>query len=152
VQESAEFRLFVPEGLDKTPLMREIYGMVAQQGGGQDQLFRLLEALARVNAESPQGVTSLLSEVAAQVSQGTVLIVLTSNPDTALADVAQRYTASGGKVVVMYIDPATFQGALPERLVRNTTRFFEAILGAEASLYTLQRHPDGALEPQAYSA
>ncbi len=152
VQESAEFRLFVPEGLDKTPLMREIYGMVAQQGGGQDQLFRLLEALARVNAESSQGVTSLLSEVAAQVSQGTVLIVLTSNPDTALADVAQRYTASGGKVVVMYIDPATFQGALPERLVRNTTRFFEAILGAEASLYTLQRHPDGALEPQAYSA
>ena len=152
VQESAEFRLFVPEGLDTTPLLRGIYGSVAEQGGGQDQLFRILEALARVNAESPQGITSLFGEVAARVSQGTVLIVLTANPDLALADVVQRYTASGGRAIVMYIDPATFEGARPEKLARNAARFFEVILGAEAALYTLQRHPDGVLAPHPFTA
>ena len=152
VQESAEFRLFVPEGLDTTPLLRGIYGTVAEQGSGQDQLFRILEALARVNAESPQGITSLFGEAAARVSHGTVLIVLTANPDLALVDVVQHYTASGGKVIVMYIDAATFEGAHSEKLARSAARFYEAILGAQASLYTLQRHPDGALEPQLLTA
>ena len=152
VQESAEFRLFVPEGLDTTPILRGIYGSVAEQGGGQDQLFRILEALARVNADSTQSIASLFGESAARVSQGTVLLVVTSNSDLALADAVQRYTASGGKVIVLFIDPASFEGTRSEKLARNATRFSEAILGAQASLYLLQQHPDGALEPQAFAA
>lgn len=150
VQDGAEFRLFVPESLDNTPLLRGIFGAIAEQGGGQDQLFRLLEALARVNAESPQNITSLTAEVTSRVSIGTVLIVVTANADPALAEIVRRYTASGGRVIVLFVDPATFADKRPKSS-SNPAPFFDALMGAEATLFTLARHDDGALDAQLHA-
>jgi uncharacterized protein (DUF58 family) len=151
VQDGAEFRLFTPERSNDTPLMRGIFGAVAEQGGGQDQLFRLLEALARVNADSPQNITSLTAEVTARVSTGTVLIVVTANADPALAEIVRRYTASGGRVIVLFVDPATFADKRAAKSLRSPAPFFDALMGAEALLFTLERQADGALEPHPHT-
>ena len=74
------------------------------------QLGRLLEALTRARAEGEIPLTNLLLQERRLFERGGTLMIITPSPDpswvTALAPLQQR----GSRVVVVLIDPSSFQG------------------------------------------
>ena len=56
-----------------------------RDGRGQSHLYLILDALARVEANSAMSLHQLVEENAVSVQPGTTLLIITAKPDTTLS-------------------------------------------------------------------
>jgi uncharacterized protein (DUF58 family) len=117
------------------------------EGRGQQQLYRILDALARVEAESTLPISTVVSESANSLLAGTTALVITPHADAALPMILAGLTAEGVKPVVIYVDPASF-GTGTKALPQSHETFAAALLAGEVGVFTLQHSADGVLNPE----
>lgn len=149
IQQGASVRLLVPP--DQWAGQRHAVSLevVATARRGQEQLFLILDALARVQAESAQPVSTLVEETVGNLPPGTTLLVLTARPDGALPGVLTRYTATGTNVVVLYIDPESFQGGHNRVSSAQSRQFYAELVAVRAQPFILRGGRQGDLYPEA---
>jgi len=149
IQVGASVQLLVPLEARSAPGYSGSLEAVATPRRGQEQLFLVLDALARVQAVAHQPVSGLVEETVGILSPGTTLLVMTSRADGALPGVLARYTATGANVIVLYVDPQSFSGgkaALPAGLAEQ---FQAELLAVRAQPFVLRRDPSGDLFTEA---
>lgn len=118
-------------------------------GRGQQHLFLVLDALARVEAESPTTVRGVVTESVGNLLPGTTLIIITSQADPQLPNALTRYTATGANVLVAYIDPETFENGRTRLSPNDVETFFTELLAIGANVFVVRRSEDGELNPEA---
>jgi len=161
-RQGASVRVLLSEPAESDADLRKLAELTNQAGRGHEHLFLILDALARVESDSKQPVHELISERAGSLLPGTTLIIVTAHADNSLAASLARYTAVGTNVVVVYIDPASFQdafqnasaGADSDSHNRRTTSsavdtFIGELLGVQAQVFLMPHNPDGILTLEA---
>ena len=146
IQRGASVRMLVPPEMRSYSASMEA---VATARRGQEQLFLVLDALARVQSVAHQPVSGLVEETVGALTPGTTLLVMTSRADGALPGVLARYTATGANVIVLYIDPETFpggKGAFPAGLAQQ---FQAELLAVRVQPFVLRGDRTGDLYPEA---
>lgn len=149
IQRGASVRMLVPPETRNAPGYSGSLEAVATPQRGQEQLFLVLDALARVQAIAHQSVSGLVEETVGILPPGTTLLVITARADGALPGVLARYTATGANVIVLYIDPETFpggKGTLPAGLAQQ---FQAELLAVRAQPFVLRGDRQGDLYPEA---
>lgn len=123
--------------LDSTPNAR-----------GEMQLMRILESLARIEPHAKRPIGEVVQEAAGLVPNGSTLIVVTSNPDPALASAVMLQRAGGVAPIVVYIDPCSFALKADMALERRQREFYSVILGAGGKVFAVRFQSDGTLFPE----
>jgi uncharacterized protein (DUF58 family) len=116
-------------------------------GRGQDQLYRILEALARVEAESAHSISAVMTDWAIDIAPGTSLLVITPQADAALPRTLAGLVADGVMATVVHVDPTSFSTGITADQPR-VAAFYEDLKANEASLFTLKRAANGELNPE----
>ena len=106
IEQGTSVRLLLPELANS-----DTSGMLAaatRDGRGQSHVYLILDALARVEANSAMSLHQLVEENAVSVQPGTTLLIITAKPDTTLSASFAPYLAIGVKIGLAYVDPASF--------------------------------------------
>jgi uncharacterized protein (DUF58 family) len=148
-QQGASVRLLFPD--DAIEGAEEIGSLaaVSEPGRGQEHLFLILDALARVQADALQPISGLISEKVGSLLPGTTLLVVTSRPDTGLPSALTRYTSTGANVAVIYIDTESFPGGKGRVSEAELQRFFAELLSVNVYPFVLRKNQQGDLFPEA---
>jgi uncharacterized protein (DUF58 family) len=147
VRQGASVRLLVPmDAFEGDPPASAL--MVAQAGHGQQQLFFTLDALARVQAESRQAISTLVTEAVGDLLPGTTLLVLTADADGNLSSALTRYTLTGANVNVIYVDPATYPDVPRTISAAHRQNFLNALIAAGVHVYVLKHNQQDELLPE----
>ncbi len=84
------------------------------------QLFKILEALAVLRAQSPQSLAEVLLAESARFGRHCSLVLITSSLDERWLDALQQQLYRGVRAVVIFVDPQSFGGWRdPEPLLRH---------------------------------
>ncbi|HZO87114.1 MAG TPA: DUF58 domain-containing protein [Chthonomonadaceae bacterium] len=149
VQQSASLRLLLPSDLERDGKRAPSLAAVGQAGRGTAQLYAILDALARVQAESARPASATVIETGGSLLPGTTLLVITSHPDMDLPLALARYAVTGANVAVVYIDPETFAGGRGRVSDAQRQRFFAELLSARVRPFVLRYNDQGDLTPEA---
>lgn len=86
---------------------------LVQPDRGDRQLNKILERLAMVQAQGDVPFDRVLRAEAMHLPRGSTIVLISASPDPAWATIAGQLSRSGGRVVVVLIDPRTFNPAAP---------------------------------------
>lgn len=120
-------------------------------GQGEEHLMLILDALARVTACSKVSMAETLILKIGNPQPGTSLVIITSNPDSRLADTISNLTSLQVRVSVIYIDPDSFMYSKVSKDSKARQRFFASVAAVKAVPFVLKRNPNGNLNPEAIS-
>ena len=120
-------------------------GLIGERG--DSRLYSLLEALARVEAQSTINISDLLSKTIDAASRGATIVVICIHPDKDLAMVLARCIAVGVGVIMIHVDSSSFRR--PEVPVPSLNRIDPIVAEAAAlgvPVFSLCWNPEDALQ------
>ena len=126
----------------------KIHFAASRDGRGQSHLFLILNALARVKADSAVSMRELLKDNFAGITAGTTILIITSNPDEELYDALGPILTVGVKVGVAYVDPTTFHHGHSKKAVLQNERFFASLAPLRLPTFLIRSTPDSSLNPE----
>jgi uncharacterized protein (DUF58 family) len=148
LQQGASVGLILPTDLEEGAThLAEAAVLARQPGRGQDQLYRILDALARVEANSTQTLHTTLTQEMPHLVQGTSLLVITARANPALPPILLNLAARGSRVTVVYVDPESFGSTRVNK--EQSTRFIEELLASQVRVFGLKYRQEGELIPEA---
>lgn len=120
----------------------------AHAGYGTDQLYAVLDALARVDATADRKISDRLFGLVGMLPAGTTLVILTGDLDHSLPDAVAAYTTAGIHAVVIYADPRSFRTELrhPSREAQHA--WYHALAAMRAEVVLLHCDPERQLKPE----
>ena len=118
------------------------------EGRGEAHLFLILDALARVKAESAVSMRQTVEDNAANMLAGTTLLVVTANPDPALSSALASYLAIGVKISVAYIDPDSFVDKRSRREKQSGEAFMASLAALRLPAFVVRCDPNGIIDPE----
>ena len=148
IQQGAQVSLRTAYSLDEDVDISGIHRAASQPARGQEQLFLILDALARVEADVQESVSSVVLETIQNIASGTTLLIITSQPDEALAEALIHYTAMGANVAVVYVDPVTFEGGQNRIKPEVASEFLLKLQAVHTHTFVLRQNPEGFLYPE----
>jgi uncharacterized protein (DUF58 family) len=144
----ASVRMAAPaEDLPET--MRQAVIAAGASTRGDLQMTRVLAALARVQAESSATLAATLEAHMYTFHPGSSIVVLTSRPEAALAQVMVQCRALGIRPMVVYIDPETFDGGRGSVKPDQLTSFQTELSSVGVPLFVVRHEADGQLAAEA---
>ena len=146
IEQGTSVRLLLPEMADSDPS-----GMLAaatRDGRGQSHLYLILDALARVQANSSMSLHRLVEENAVSVQPGTTLLIITPKPDIALSASFAPYLAIGVKIGLAYVDPASFLTRGSDREAQKSEAFLASLSALRLPMFVVRCAPNGVLDPE----
>ncbi|MCS6776436.1 MAG: DUF58 domain-containing protein [Chloroherpetonaceae bacterium] len=149
ITQGASVQLITSTDASRDPTTESVLRAAALPGRGQTHLFTLLDALARVQAESLLPAAELALQALHAVPRGTTVVVLTARADHRLAETLGQYTLNGASVVAVYVDPDSFNDRSTPARHHSPAEFLTALLAAGVHPFLLSRHPEGQLIPEA---
>lgn len=147
--QGASVQLITPPDATRETTTESVLRAAALPGRGQNHLFTLLDALARVEAESLLPAADLALQALHTIPRGTTVVMLTARADHRLAEVLGQHTLNGASVVAVYVDPHSFIDRSSPAKRDSTADFLTALLAAGVRPFLLCRHPEGELIPEA---
>lgn len=120
-------------------------------GHGAEQLFAVLDALARVKASEKSKLSSRLFSLVGGLQPGTTLAILTADLDEGLVEVIAVYASAGIQVLVLYADPRSFRAELRHPLRESQHGWFHSLTAIGAQVVLLHRDPNRQLRPEVVS-
>ena len=146
IEQGTSVRLLLPELANS-----DTSGMLAaatRDGRGQSHLYLILDALARVEANSAMSLHQLVEENAVSVQPGTTLLIITAKPDVTLSASFAPYLAIGVKIGLAYVEPASFVTGRGEREAEKSEAFLAALAALRLPTFVVRRAPNGVLNPE----
>lgn len=131
-------------------LLREGYGvrLLTQQAAGEpivlqgaEEMPRLLDALARAQADSRMSLAQVLQATPVEIAEGKMLIFVTPSHSSALAEALGQYRTLGARLHGYALDAASFRSntpSTPDRAYSGAA----AAWAAAASARTVRRGDD----------
>jgi uncharacterized protein (DUF58 family) len=118
---------------------------VVEPERGQQQLTRMLELLATVQAVGDAPLNNLLMEEQRRFGRHTTLVIITSSTDDMWLTAVQSLAQRGVRVAVVLIDPSTFGSS------RSPLLIFGQLTASDIMTYVIRRGDDLtlALSPSA---
>jgi uncharacterized protein (DUF58 family) len=117
-------------------------------GHGSEQLFAVLDALARVEPTDREPISKTLSERVGGLHSGTTLVILTCDVDEALPESIAAYVATGVQVLVIYSDPRSFRADVRYPLRETQYAWYRSLAGSRAQVVLLHRDEGRQLKPE----
>lgn len=117
-------------------------------GRGQDHLFLIFDALARVEAKGSESIGAVVREAVGAIQPGTTLVILTSRCDRTLPASLTRYAAHGANILIAYIDPATFEGGPARPRPSEIQDFQTELLALDVHLFHVRRNDQNVIDPE----
>jgi uncharacterized protein (DUF58 family) len=130
------------------PDFRSIFVDASHIGRGQEQYYRILDALARVEADADRAVSTVIANWSVEIPRGMSMLVITAQADPELPSAVAALTGQGMRVTVVYVDPASFVSARTLASQSKSKEFLADLVGVGANVFSLARHPDGDLVPE----
>lgn len=120
----------------------------------ENQLFGVLDKLARTEAQRSVVISDLAAASVRAVKRGTTLLIVCLYPDQDLTAVISRYIAMGVNVVVAFIDGSSFPqtgGILAEILNPPHNAAFQDVAATGIPVYKLQWNDRNVIRPVRYT-
>ncbi len=119
-------------------------GLIGQRGIGQ--LYKIMDALARVEAQSKVSAGQLLESCVNSVPLGTTVIVICLQYEPSLSDVIVNCLARGIAINVLYIDPSGFPGEKFTNYSLETRAKFANLGSLGVAVISVSWNPVGNLQ------
>jgi uncharacterized protein (DUF58 family) len=148
VQQGANVQLITPYDWTDSETTESVLRAAAISGRGQNHLFTILDALARVEAESKLSVAELTQEALLAIVPGTTALIITAQADPALATILSQHTWTGANALTVYLEPKSFKdgGLLGGR--EDSSAFLASLASSRVTPYLLHKQPEGELIPE----
>jgi uncharacterized protein (DUF58 family) len=121
-------------------------------GHGTEQLFTVLDALARAEATERRSLSERVFDLIGSPPAGTTLVVLTADVDEGLPEALAAYTSAGIQVLVIYADPRSFQREMRHPLRETQYDWYHALTAVRAQVVLLHRDAERRLRPEVVDA
>jgi uncharacterized protein (DUF58 family) len=120
----------------------------AAAGHGTEQLYTVLDTLARVEARERESFSKRIISTVGMLQPGTTLILLTADMDEDLPEVVAAYTSAGIQVLVVYADPRSFNVAVRHPLRESQHAWYHSLAAVRAEVALLHRDQMRQLRPE----
>ena len=142
-EQGASVRLLLPSPKDT----RDANALANTFGRGEEHLYRLLDSLARVEADTVMPLSEVLTSSLQVLPAGTTLIAMTASPEPGLVEALSRFTVNGGSVALIYVDPVSF-GAKDGKSMEAAQAVLADLLTVNVQTFVLRSNAFGDVLPE----